>query len=104
MGCQLWPDRAWYGRSSRRPPAHTQTTQGLWTCGQRLALPTRPTAPTTTDLNETGIVLPMSSVRSVTYVPGCSGKGWSEGLRSLLCEPPHPTRVPAHTSGCYLVR
>jgi hypothetical protein len=37
-------------------------TRRLWTCGQRCALPTGSTASTTTDLNETRIVLPMSSV------------------------------------------
>ena len=36
------------------------------------ALPTGPTGPTTTDLNETRNVLPMSPVRTVTHVPGCS--------------------------------
>jgi hypothetical protein len=37
-------------------------------------LPTTPTGPTTTaaSMNETGKLLPMSSVRSVTYVAGCS--------------------------------
>src|SRR6185437_10417567 len=52
-----------------------------WTCGQRCALPTGSTAATTTDLNETRIVLPMSSVKTVTYVPGCSR---SFGRRILL--------------------
>src|SRR6516225_3285127 len=57
----------------RRPPAQTQTRR-LWTCGQRCALPTGSTASTaaTPGLFGTRIVSPMSSVRSVTYVPGCS--------------------------------
>src|SRR6267154_916837 len=68
---QLWPDRTWHHHPSRRSPPQTQTLR-LWTCGQRHALPTGSTASTTTDLNETRIVLPMSSVRTVTYVAGCS--------------------------------
>ena len=54
-------------------PAPTKT-QRLWTCGQRSALPARPTAATVaaTTLNKTRNVLPMSPVRSVTYVAGCS--------------------------------
>src|SRR6202035_1275008 len=77
---QLRPDRARHDRPSRRPPTKTQTLR-LWTCGQRRALPTGSTAPTTADLNETGIVLPMSSVRSVTYLFGCSDR--IAGLTSL---------------------
>jgi len=57
---QLWPDRARHIRQSGRPLTKTQTLW-LWTCGQRYALPTGSTA-STTDLNETRIVLPMSSV------------------------------------------
>jgi putative transposase len=42
-------------------------------CGQRRPLPTGSTGATaTTELNETENVLPMSPVRSVAYVPGCS--------------------------------
>ena len=69
---QLRADRARRDHSPRRSPEQTKT-QILWTCGQREgALPTRPTGPATTDLNETRIVLPMSSVTAVTYVVGCS--------------------------------
>ena len=40
------------------------------------ALPTRPTGPTTAArLNKSRNVLPMSPVRTVTHVPGCSGWG-----------------------------
>jgi putative transposase len=36
--------------------------------------PTRPTPAAAADLNETRNVLPMSPVRSVTHVPGCSAE------------------------------
>jgi hypothetical protein len=43
-------------------------------------LPTGSTGATaTTELNETENVLPMSPVRSVAYVPGCSAPGPSPG-------------------------
>ena len=44
-----------------------------------------PIGPPTTDLNEIRIVLPMSSVRTVTYVPGCS---IASAMRSIVrCDP-----------------
>jgi putative transposase len=69
----LWTNRTRHHRSPRRPSAQTQAS-GLWTCGQREdALPTRSTGPTTTaHLNKMGNVLPMSQVRTVTHVAGCS--------------------------------
>src|SRR5262245_38748070 len=67
------PDHAVSHHSWRRPSAQTQAPS-LWTCGQREdALPTGSTGTTTAaDLNKTRNVLPMSPVRTVTHVPGCS--------------------------------
>src|SRR5260370_15180974 len=64
-------DRARHHRPSRRPLTKTQTSLP-WPCGRCLRIAHMPTEPTTTDMNETRIVLPMSSVRTVTYVPACS--------------------------------
>jgi hypothetical protein len=56
------------GDRLKKPARHARA------CGQRRPLPTGSTGATaTTDLNETKNVLPMSPVRSVAYVPGCSG-------------------------------
>ena len=81
----LRPGRSRRHRPWRRPLAKTQTRR-LWTCGQRCALPTGSTASTaaTPGLNGTRIVSPMSSVRSVTYVPGCSGVRGSDAARWTL--------------------
>jgi transposase InsO family protein len=58
---QLWPDRARHVRRPRRSLAKTQIPV-LWTCARCQRIAHKPTGPTTTDLNETRIVLPMSSV------------------------------------------
>jgi putative transposase len=60
---------------------------GFWTCGQRCASPTGSTASTaeTPNLNGTRIVSPMSSVRSVTYVPGCTRPPGGGGIYDIGC-------------------
>src|SRR6266404_520285 len=73
---QLWPDRAQHHWPSRRPPTKTKTSV----------------------LNETRIVLPMSSVRTVTYVPGCSGVRGTLVRLGLAESPPHPDRKNDPTS------
>ena len=63
-------------------------------CGQRCALPTGSTGETTTAtrLNKTRNVLPMSSVRSVTHVPGCAGRGLGDvALQCSTARPPIPS-------------
>ena len=77
----LRPGRARPHRAWQQPPEEA-AAPSLWTCGQRCALPTgSPVTAATADLNETRNVSPMSPVRAVTHVPGCSAEQPGEGLR-----------------------